>query len=89
MTTLKALRGLAGHNGAHSIKTIVSNRRMKNKLRNSILRGTVIGAAFASMVGCMYTEVDPFIGCVVAGAALGYMGLFYGVNRSDALYGGA
>ena len=88
MTIKKELRGAATHNGAHLSKLIIPDRRLKNKIRNAVLRGTTLGATMAALIGCMYTEVNPFVGCVVSGAALGYMGLFYGINRDDVMYGG-
>lgn len=88
MKAKKAPRVAATNNGAKHHKHIVSDRRLKNKIRNAVLRGTTLGATMAALIGCMYTEVNPFVGCVVSGAALGYMGLFYGINRDDAMYGG-
>lgn len=85
MNKIKALRGAATHNGARkSDKSIIPNH-----IRNAILRGSVFGATLAAIIGCMYTEIDPFIGCMVSGAALGYMGLFYGINHDDVIYGGS
>lgn len=88
MTVKKELRGAATHNGAHLSNSIIADRRLKKKVRNSILKGTYFGALLAAIFCCMYTEVNPFLGCVTCAAAVGYMGLFRGVNSDDEMFGG-
>ena len=88
MIKQKAPRVAATNNGANLSNSIIADRRLKNKVRNSVLKGTYFGALLAAIFCCMYVEVNPFLGCVTCSAALGYMGLFYGVNSDNEMFGG-
>jgi 1,4-dihydroxy-2-naphthoate octaprenyltransferase len=90
MKTRKEPRVAGTNSGAQAVKakTIVTNRRMKNKLHNAILRGTYLGAILALMACCLYVEVDPIVGCLTGVIPAMYCGLFYGLNHNDRMFGG-
>lgn len=80
-------RGLARHNGATNHKTIIATKRLKNKFRVAILRGTVIGALIAFIIGAFLIETNPIGGVLVAAPAVSWLYMFYALNNDDPMFG--
>lgn len=88
MSTKKALRGSANHNGANQVNSILSDRHIKNKVRKALYHGSVAGGFLAFLGGACYMETSILEGIIIAVAGLAWMAVFYFRNPDDELYGG-
>lgn len=87
MNKIKELRGAATHNGAKDHKKRITWHRLKNKLHNAILYGTVAGALIGVVIGGIMIDADPLRGFLTALPGVGWLYLFFAVNSDDQLFG--
>lgn len=89
MNQKKTRRGTAIHNGANQARNIITDRKLKNKLHAALLRGSVLGAVLAIIVGVLHMDTSILEGLVIAGTGCAWLGIFYFVNSDDEMFGGA
>lgn len=88
MTKSNALRGLAGHNEAHRLNSIIIPHKpgkRHNILVDAMLRGSFYGAMIAALLFLIYAKVNPFLGGVCSCLAVGYVVAFLDVNAKALL----
>ena len=90
MTTKRTSRPAATGNGSLNTKLriILADQKLKNKLHNSILHGSVLGAVLAVFGGICYMDTSIAVGAVMAVAGMSWLWVFYLVNAEDRIFGG-
>ena len=90
MTTKKTRRVAATNNGARftSLRIILADQKLQNKLHNAILHGSVAGAVLAIFGGICYIDTNMVVGSVIAVAGIVWLGIFYLINAEDRIFGG-
>ena len=93
MANKKASRPAATGNGSKAnmfahVRIILADQRLKNKLHNAILHGSVLGAVLAVFAGICYIDTSIFAGAVVSVLGLAWLWLFYYINAEDRIFGG-
>ena len=66
--------------------SIIADQRLKNKLHNAILHGSVLGAILAVFGGICYIETNMMAGSVVSVLGLAWLWIFYLVNADDRIF---
>ena len=86
MTEKKTPRGLAGHNEAQGDNNRIAHLRLRSKVRRSVLYGTVAGAVAAVIIGGLMIEEIPVTGFITSLLGIGWLALFWMVNKEDHIY---
>ena len=91
MKQKKTRRPAVTGNGARftSLRIILADVRLQNKIYLAIMRGSVLGAVLAVIYGIMHTETSILEGAIIAGVGFLWLGIFYLINPDDKLFGGA
>ena len=90
MKNKKTSRPAATGNGSINTKLriILADQKLKNKLHNAILHGSVLGAVVAVFGGVLYMDTSIAAGAVVSVLGIAWLWLFYLVNAEDKIFGG-
>lgn len=88
MSKKKALRAAGTDNGAIEVNHILTRQRLKNKVHNAVLHGTVAGAFAAVIAGALAADMHPLFGVVMAALGTAWIGLFYLINPDDFIFRG-
>ena len=87
MNKKKASRPAATGNGSKELLTnILTNQKLKNKLHNAVLHGSVLGAVLAVFGGICYIDTNMVAGAIVAVLGLAWLWIFYLVNAEDRIF---
>ena len=87
MNKKKASRVAATNNGSKELLTnILTNQKLKNKLHNAVLHGSVLGAVLAVFGGICYIETSMIAGSVISVLGLAWLWIFYLVNAEDRIF---
>ena len=90
MNKKKASRPAATGNGsiATTIRIILADQKLQNKIHNAILHGSVLGAFLAAFGGVCYIDTNPLVGAIVSVAGTAWLFLFYLINGDDVIFRG-
>lgn len=88
MKTKKTRRGTGIHNGATHFRIILADPKFRNKFHVYFLRGSILGAVLAILVGVLHMDTSILEGIVIAGTGMVWLGVFYLANPDDEMFGG-
>ena len=90
MKAKKASRAAGTDYGSRftSLRIILADVRLQNKIYLAIMRGSVLGAVLAIIVGILHMDTAILEGAIIASVGCAWLGVFYLINSDDTMFGG-